>query len=367
MNVKCLLIGSAAAIVSVAGARAADAVVVAEPEPFEYVRICDVYGAGFYYIPGTETCLKIDGYMRYDIGVGFLGHQDVVDKKDFAEGEVDFNDTYYKRARFALRTDARSETELGTLRSYAALLFQYTTSAPDGVTTATDSVVVDEAYIELGGFRVGKAKSLFKTITNDAGGVMNDDLGGIGYGPGNANQIAYTFKSQSGFSAGIALEEGNGPLYTLDSYLPHVVAGVSYKQDWGGISAVIGYDSVWEEVAGKVRLDLNATEQLSLFIMAGLASNNDDLGVNSPNYFGAWGGDWAVWGGGKYKATDKASVIVQVAYDELEDFVAVVDFPYTLVPGLVITPEVAFRDNFDDDLGDNDGEVGGFLRFQRNF
>jgi len=24
----------------------------------EYVRICSLYGAGFYYIPGTDTCIK---------------------------------------------------------------------------------------------------------------------------------------------------------------------------------------------------------------------------------------------------------------------------------------------------------------------
>ena len=72
MNIKSLLLGSAAALVAVSGARAADAVVVAEPEPVEYVRVCDVYGTGFYYMPGTETCLKVSGYMRYDIGVGEL-------------------------------------------------------------------------------------------------------------------------------------------------------------------------------------------------------------------------------------------------------------------------------------------------------
>ncbi|RUY50657.1 porin, partial [Mesorhizobium sp. M7A.F.Ca.CA.001.06.1.1] len=53
MNIKSLLLGSAAALIAVSGARAADAVVVAEPEPAEYVKICDVYGAGYFYIPGT--------------------------------------------------------------------------------------------------------------------------------------------------------------------------------------------------------------------------------------------------------------------------------------------------------------------------
>lgn len=34
--------------------------------PVEYVRVCDVYGAGFYYIPGTDTCLQISGSVRYE-------------------------------------------------------------------------------------------------------------------------------------------------------------------------------------------------------------------------------------------------------------------------------------------------------------
>ncbi|WP_201026394.1 porin, partial [Paramesorhizobium deserti] len=70
MNIKSLLLGSAAALVAVSGARAADAVVIAEPEPVEYVRVCDAYGAGYFYIPGTETCLRISGYLRYDMGAG---------------------------------------------------------------------------------------------------------------------------------------------------------------------------------------------------------------------------------------------------------------------------------------------------------
>jgi hypothetical protein len=32
----------------------------------EYVKICSLYGTGFYYIPGTDTCLKLGGYIRSD-------------------------------------------------------------------------------------------------------------------------------------------------------------------------------------------------------------------------------------------------------------------------------------------------------------
>ena len=69
MNIKGLLLGSAAALVAVSGARAADAVFAPEPEPVEYVRVCDAYGAGFFYIPGTQTCLRIGGFVRAEYAI----------------------------------------------------------------------------------------------------------------------------------------------------------------------------------------------------------------------------------------------------------------------------------------------------------
>src|SRR5690606_35664235 len=67
MNIKSLLLGSVGGVVAITGAQAADAIVIAEPEPMEYVRICDAYGAGYFYIPGTETCLRVSGWVRYQI------------------------------------------------------------------------------------------------------------------------------------------------------------------------------------------------------------------------------------------------------------------------------------------------------------
>jgi hypothetical protein len=29
----------------------------AQAGPVEYVRVCDAYGTGYFYIPGTETCV----------------------------------------------------------------------------------------------------------------------------------------------------------------------------------------------------------------------------------------------------------------------------------------------------------------------
>jgi hypothetical protein len=375
MNFKTLLLGSAAALAAVSGARAADAVVIAEPEPMEYVRVCDTYGTGFFYIPGTETCLRVGGYLRYDIGVGFLGHQDVFDKEDLANGIENENDTYYKRARFQLRLDSRSETELGTLRVYGAFNFQYTTDDDDGITDASDAMDIEHAYIELGGFRVGKTDSLFVSMTGFAGGVVNDDL--VDYEPDRTHQISYTFTGGNGFQAAIALEEGAGDRdvdldgdgfadftksYALDSYVPHVVAGASLTQGWGGVSAAVGYDSVWDEWAGKVRLDVNATDRITAFILAGYSS------TDTGSYYATWSGDWAVWGGASMEVTEKATVNVQLSYDESEDFAAVANVAYELVPGLRVTPEIAYFDNLGDDNDEDDGdEIGGYLRIQRSF
>ncbi|MBL8578071.1 MAG: porin [Mesorhizobium sp.] len=417
MNIKSLLLGSAAALVAVSGARAADAVVIAEPEPMEYVRICDTYGAGFYYIPGTETCLKFSGYMRYDIGVGARGLEDVIDKSDFndyvnavaayeaggEEGEepdlddyLNTNDTYYKQARFEMRVDARQETELGTLRGYGEIRFN-SSSYTDGisiagisgvnidpsaffdglygVTTMADTVEVNQAYIELGGFRAGRTDSYFTTFTGYAGNVINDDL--IGYGPFGTNQLSYTFTGGNGFSAGVALETGTGystflpapfggiatlvaaDVYAIDSYVPHVVGGIGYTAGWGGISGVVGYDSVWETWAGKVRADFNVNESLALFIMGGLKDDEDVF-----NYYGNWGGSWALWGGGSWRFNEKTGLNVQLSYDEIENFAAVANVEYELVNNFRITPEVSYTDNFDSDDAD---AWGGKLRLQYNW
>src|SRR5438876_394059 len=91
--IKGLFLASAAALVVASGAQAADMPVKAMP--VQYVKICDLYGAGFYHIPGTETCIRVGGYIRADYywnagpaGVanytGAAGRQNRSDTSDFA-------------------------------------------------------------------------------------------------------------------------------------------------------------------------------------------------------------------------------------------------------------------------------------------
>ncbi|RWP54581.1 porin [Mesorhizobium sp.] len=389
MNIKSLLLGSAAALVAVSGARAADAVVVAEPEPAEYVRICDVYGAGYFYIPGTETCLRIGGYVRYDIGVGDVGTFTGATNWDKEDGGE--NDTYWKRARFTLKTWTGQETELGTLKTYTETRFNfgnrqgraasyvdddgYTVLVPNNA--GNSSVSLNFAWIQLGGLRVGKDESAFDTFIGYAGNVIQDTL--VPYGGFDTNVVQYYFDAGNGFSAVVSLEEGYGD-FTIDSYVPHVVGGVKWTQGWGAITGVVAYDSNYEEVAGKVRLDITPMENLSLFIMAGYGTDDnytDDTWVfpaGGRGMYKLWDGNWAVWGGGTYTFNEKTSFNLQASYDEGENLGIAANIAYDIVPGLTITAEVDYVHvgEFDPDEpnwtnADDEDSIGGLLRFQRSF
>ncbi|TIL81764.1 MAG: porin [Mesorhizobium sp.] len=389
MNIKSLLLGSAAALIAVSGARAADAVVVAEPEPAEYVKICDVYGSGYFYIPGTETCLRIGGYVRYDIGLGDVGSFDGASSVDHEDG--DEQDTWYKNARFTLKTWTGQETELGTLKTYTETRFNFgnrnTYGIPDDpATTATDEtfsnpagnkgVSLNFAWIQLGGLRVGKDESAFNTFIGYAGNVIQDTL--VPYGDFDTNVIQYYFDAGNGFSAVLSLEEGSGVVGTIDSYVPHVVGGLKYTQGWGAITGVVAYDSNYEEVAGKVRLDVNATDAISLFIMAGYGTDDNltdgtwAIPAGGRGFFKQWGGNWAVWGGGTYKFNEKTSFNTQISYDDWENLGIAANIAYDIVPGFTVTAEVDYINVGEDTVSDwtnaqDDDAIGGMVRFQRSF
>ena len=63
MTMKSLLLGAAAGLVTVGAAQAAD-LPMTKAEAVEYVKVCTEFGEGFFYIPGTDTCLKIAGEVR---------------------------------------------------------------------------------------------------------------------------------------------------------------------------------------------------------------------------------------------------------------------------------------------------------------
>ena len=129
-------------MIAVAGAQAADMPVKAKP--VEYVKICTLYGAGFYYIPGTDTCLKVGGYVRVQTDL-HGGGGGIVDGSFQQAGQGRFtrdltNDINY-RVRGVVTFDARTQTEYGTLRSYIRAGWENTTPAATGGGTTAISVL----------------------------------------------------------------------------------------------------------------------------------------------------------------------------------------------------------------------------------
>jgi hypothetical protein len=116
--IKSLILGSTAGLIAMSGAQAADLPVKAKA--VEYVKICSLYGAGFYYIPGTDTCIKIGGAIRLDVAFNSNSTYDV---PYFFGGPGGNNlgtkDYFNTRERINATVDTRTATEYGVVRTYS--------------------------------------------------------------------------------------------------------------------------------------------------------------------------------------------------------------------------------------------------------
>ena len=65
------------------------------------MRICSLYGAGFFFIPGTDTCIKIGGYMRADTTFNGGVHGQPAWSSDLGQ-QNRFRDYFVSRSRMAL-------------------------------------------------------------------------------------------------------------------------------------------------------------------------------------------------------------------------------------------------------------------------
>src|SRR3954470_7338406 len=142
--VKSLLLGSAAGLLAMSGAQAADLPVKAKA--VEYVRICSLYGAGFWYVPGTDTCMKIGGYLRVDVLAN--SNVDNTGNTSGAAGANNrFTNGYTWRSREDLNLDTRTATEYGVVRTYWDSTFTWTTDSYAGNPAAPGTTV----YSPIGG------------------------------------------------------------------------------------------------------------------------------------------------------------------------------------------------------------------------
>jgi hypothetical protein len=238
--VKSLLLGSAAGLIAVAGAQAADLPVKAKA--VEYVKICSLYGVGYYYIPGTDTCIKIGGYVRWE---GYHNAPQGAYPDGNAGGAFTrATNTWAMQARFRLTTDVRTQTEYGTLRSYFAFGVNALNLAGEiGYGAANTTVSMERAFIQFAGFTIGRSDTFFAFYNGAAYGLVPLKYDGS-TGPGGLNVFAYTWQFGNGLSASVSLEDQSqmgAPVVDITQAAddrkgqawPNLVANLRVDQAWG--------------------------------------------------------------------------------------------------------------------------------------
>jgi hypothetical protein len=221
--VKRVLLGSAAGIFAVAGAQAADLPVKAKPA--EYVRVCSLYGAGFWYVPGTDTCIKIGAFTKLDLFYGAsgsgapLGGGNAFQSPGNFAGAFDRTTNMFNtRATGTISFDMRTQTEYGTLRSYIDV--GATTASQGGgfgggavfqplgnnYAFGAQAIYSDRAFVQFAGITAGRIRSFFDMFNPGAYSLAQQRMSGDTSPVGIAG-MAYTWQFGGGFSASLSLED----------------------------------------------------------------------------------------------------------------------------------------------------------------
>jgi hypothetical protein len=274
---KGLLLGSTASLAVAAlppAARAADLPGVA---PIEYVRICDAYGAGFFFIPGTDTCLRVGGLVlgeergfdpQYSIsGTSFYGngsaptHSGLTPAIPSGLGYIPSVSQYTNaRSRDAtsfnalgrVELDSRTQSPYGTVRAFLRVDSYYgsggnsatgalqgtgfanTFNNTAGTSSQRYSTILNKAFIQFAGLTAGYAQSMFDFY---ADAYNYNNLRGS-----NATTalVAYTATLPNGFSATLSAEDQASRRANIASTIAGVTnaAGTATSVvDIGGVSA----------------------------------------------------------------------------------------------------------------------------------
>lgn len=203
------------------------------------MKACPSQGPGFYYIPGTDTCLRMGGYLWAE---GYFN--------TYTNYPAASSDTYTV-ATAGVIVDARTETEYGTLRSYIDARFKWRTAEPWGeaysnnASTPSSQMELWNVYVQFAGFTFGHAQSFFDFYAN--ANVLGTDPATIGDDT-RINLMAYTHEFAKGLSATISLEDvadrnggvlaSNPAVFDLEGYqggdrMPEFVGNVKYEGEWG--------------------------------------------------------------------------------------------------------------------------------------
>ena len=311
-KIKRLILGSAAGLAAISGAQAADLPVKAKA--VEYVRICSLYGAGFFYIPGTDTCIKLGGYLRAETAFNSTNYNGAYSGALGAHNRL--SNYYSMRARQNLTVDTRTATEYGVVRTFFDANFTWTSGNYAGAGTggtvysaavgqvgnpsdggiAGGSVGINYAFIQFAGFTMGRSVSAFDAPwVNYPSNNFDGLVGGSGSTNG-INQFTYTAQFGNGVSATLSAQDQSaivqsGVMNLTGATAAGMLAGSNGLNNLGGTRS--------PDLIGVVKVD----QAWGMFQLSAVAHNNHAA------YYGAteptghpddkWG--WAVQGALQFK------------------------------------------------------------------
>jgi hypothetical protein len=222
MNIKSLFLGSAAAFAVVSGAQAADAIVAAAPEPMEYVKVCDAFGTGYFYIPGTETCLRVGGEVRYQVD-----WQDT----NITNGQGNSKITALNGTLYRLHVYAKNDSEYGTVYSFIRV---QGTAANNGFAMGN--------YVGIGGLEAGKFDTYWTRFFG---------YGGFTYGGGDYAFMSVPYAAYNGTAGNMSYMASIEDLQATAGKSYGVNAAV--KGTFGDMGAALGvaYDGADKSTALK--------------------------------------------------------------------------------------------------------------------
>ncbi|MDQ8726206.1 porin [Bradyrhizobium sp. LHD-71] len=264
---RSLLLGSAAGMAALTGAQAADLPVKAKP--VEYVKICSLYGAGFYYIPGTDTCIRIGGHIRAELNFNSrMTHLQSWNTGNGNNTQTRDRDYFFARSRVFTNVDTRTQTAFGTLRTFSVVRAEVNTPTgllSSGVGSSAGVIAIDSGIIQWGGFTIGRAGTsyfdnpwhyAFEWGTN--GWLGNPDTAGGRF------VVAYTHQFGNGISGTLSLEDGKERKRGIyNGANPLTILGVAPGVDTRG-------GNTWPEIVGQLRID----QAWGGFHLSGMIVNN---------------------------------------------------------------------------------------------
>jgi hypothetical protein len=233
--------------------------------PVEYVKVCPSYGPGFFYIPGTQTCIRVGGSAT------FQGY--VASKYTQGAGAAStHSDTINSEAEARMFFDVRDNTEFGLLRTFVRIQWIRSSGSDDnsgsqprrgqwfnsggttGYTRLQTGFQASNAYVQLGGFLAGRTESFAGPSLSAVQATITQPSNG------RVNQLAYTASLSDGMSLTAAVEDAAeiregiyGWTTAGQSYLtadiipnnvPDVVASFDVAQAWGTFKLA----GVWHHV-----------------------------------------------------------------------------------------------------------------------